>query len=90
LAYRYGDIYSPRIEDFEPLRKICEHFLCCVQERKVPHTDGYNGLRVVSILEAASKSLKVSGKAVPVQLPKAHSKKSKSEVAGLRAMNGWR
>lgn len=67
LAYRYGDIYSPRIEDFEPLRKICDHFLCCVREGKVPHTDGYNGLRVVSILEAASRSLKLSGKAVPIQ-----------------------
>jgi len=67
LAYRYGDIYSPRIEDFEPLRKICDHFLCCVKEGKVPHTDGYNGLRVVSILEAASRSLKLSGKAVPIQ-----------------------
>ncbi len=89
LAYRYGDIYSPRIEDFEPLRKICEHFLCCVQEGKVPHTDGYNGMRVVSILEAASKSLKASGKAVPVQFPKAHSKKPKTDGMGLKVINGW-
>ncbi len=90
LAYRYGDIYSPRIEDFEPLRKICEHFLSCVQEGKVPHTDGYNGMRVVSILEAASKSLKVSGKAVAVQFPKAHLKKGKSNGMGLKVINGWR
>jgi predicted dehydrogenase len=90
LAYRYGDIYSPRIEDFEPLRKICDHFLCCVSEGKVPHTDGYNGMRVVSILEAASKSLKMSGKAVPVQFPKAYSKKSRSNGIGLKVMNGWR
>lgn len=90
LAYRYGDIYSPRIEDFEPLRKICDHFLCCVREGKVPHTDGYNGMRVVSILEAASKSLKMSGKAVPVQLPKTYLKKSRNNGIGLKVMNGWR
>ncbi len=90
LAYRYGDIYSPRIEDFEPLRKICEHFLCCVKEGKPPHTDGYNGMRVVSILEAASKSLKMSGKAVPVQFPKAHAKKSANNEIGLKVTNAWR
>jgi predicted dehydrogenase len=90
LAYRYGDIYSPRIEDFEPLRKICDHFLCCVSEGKVPHTDGYNGMRVVSILEAANKSLKMSGKAVPVQFSKTHLKKSRGNGIGLKVMNGWR
>lgn len=67
FSYRYGDIYSPRIEEYEPLKKQCEHFLDCIREGRVPHTDGYNGLRVVSILEATSRSLKQGGKAVPVQ-----------------------
>ncbi|MGC8811233.1 MAG: Gfo/Idh/MocA family protein [bacterium] len=67
FSYRYGDIYSPRIEEYEPLKKLCEHFLDCVREGRVPHTDGYNGLRVVSILEATSKSLKQGGKAVSIQ-----------------------
>ncbi len=70
LAYRYGDIYSPRIQDYEPLKKECEHFLECIKDGRPPHTDGHNGLRVVSILEAASKSIKQSGKAVPIRLPK--------------------
>jgi hypothetical protein len=35
-------------------------------ENKKPISDGYSGLRVVSVLEAANKSLKDSGKAVPV------------------------
>src|SRR4030043_635991 len=87
LAYRYGDIYSPRIEDFEPLRKICDHFLCCVKEGKVPHTDGYNGLRVVSVLEAASKSLKQSGKAVVIRGSKANFSKSRSNGNGLALIN---
>jgi len=67
FSYRYGDIYSPRIEDYEPLRKECDHFLQCIQGEAYPWTDGYNGMRVVSVLEAASKSLKLLGTAVPVQ-----------------------
>jgi len=67
FSYRYGDIYSPRIEDYEPLRKECDHFLQCIRGEEYPWTDGYNGMRVVSILEAAGKSLKLAGMAVPVQ-----------------------
>jgi len=67
FSYRYGDIYSPRIEDYEPLRMECMHFLECLEKNRTPRSCGYSGLRVVSILEAANKSLKNSGKAVPVK-----------------------
>lgn len=60
-SYRYGDIYTPRINEYEPLRKECEHFLECIREHKTPRSDGYSGLRVVSILEAANKSLRSQG-----------------------------
>jgi predicted dehydrogenase len=68
FAYRYGDIYSPRIEDYEPLKRECEHFLDCLQTGESPRSDGYSGMRVVSILEAASKSLRLSGMAVRIYL----------------------
>jgi len=67
FSYRYGDIHSPRIADYEPLKKECDHFLGCIQRGMCPLSDGYSGLRVVSILEAASKSLMRSGKSVPIQ-----------------------
>lgn len=57
FAYRYGDIYTPRLNEHEPLRRECEHFLECLKEGKTPRSNGYNGLMVVSILEAANKSL---------------------------------
>lgn len=60
-SYRYGDIYTPRINEYEPLRKECEHFLECIRTHQVPKSDGYSGLRVVSILEAANKSLRNYG-----------------------------
>jgi predicted dehydrogenase len=90
FSYRYGDIHSPRIEDYEPLRKVCDHFLACVKDGKTPHTDGYNGLRVVSILEAASKSLKLSGKAVCLQVCKTNHNKLKNNGNGLLIASGWR
>jgi predicted dehydrogenase len=61
FSYRYGDIYTPRLNEHEPLRKECEHFLDCIKNNKTPRTDGYNGLRVVSILEAANQSLRNNG-----------------------------
>lgn len=90
LAYRYGDIYSPRIEEYEPLRKLCDHFIECVHDRRPPHSDGYSGLRVVSILEAANKSLRMSGKAVPVQIWKDNLKKSRTNGNGMTITNGQR
>jgi predicted dehydrogenase len=74
FSYRYGDIYSPRLEDYEPLGKQCEHFIDCIKQGLQPLTDGYNGLRVVSVLEAASKSLRSGGESVPVYYPYDHEK----------------
>ena len=69
FSYRYGDIHSPRLDDYEPLRKQCEHFIECIEQGLQPRSDGYSGLRVVSVLEAASKSLRAAGQAVPVVYP---------------------
>jgi predicted dehydrogenase len=89
FSYRYGDIYSPRIDDYEPLKKVCEHFLDCIQRGRAPLTDGYSGMRVVSILEAASKSLKLSGRSVAVQGSRLVNKKSKNNGNGCLIANGW-
>ncbi len=70
FSYRSGDTYSPRIDEYEPLRKQCDTFLECIKKEVHPPTDGNSGLRVVAILEAASKSLKRAGREVAVHLPK--------------------
>ena len=90
FSYRYGDIHSPRIEDYEPLKKICEHFITCIQRKIPPLSDGYSGLRVVSILEAANKSLRLHGKAVPLQGLKIGTKKFNNNGNGLFVVNGRR
>lgn len=70
FSYRSGDTYSPRIDEYEPLRKECDIFLECIKKEICPPTDGYTGLRVVAILEASSKSLKQAGRKVTLHLPK--------------------
>ena len=89
-SYRYGDIHSPRIDDYEPLKKVCDHFIECIKKGRTPLSDGYSGLRVVSILEAANKSLKLNGKAVAIPGLKVLNKKSKNNGNGLMVANAWR
>lgn len=71
FTYRYGDIYSPKIEEYEPLARECQHFLECIENNTQPISDGYDGLKAVTILEAATQSLKNSGKLIPIKLPDA-------------------
>jgi predicted dehydrogenase len=61
FAYHYGDIVTPYIRFEEPLRLECVHFAECIREGKAPLTDGYNGLRVVEVLETAQRSLRNGG-----------------------------
>jgi len=66
FSYRYGDIQIPRIEEKEPLYCECEHFVKCMKSGQTPNTDGVNGARVVSVLEAANYSLRRGGLMVPL------------------------
>lgn len=56
-AVRDGDIVIPRLEPLEPLRVELEDFVRCVSTRATPVTSGEDGLAVVRVLEAASRSL---------------------------------
>lgn len=49
------------LEESEPLRLECEHFLECVSSGRTPRTDGHEGLRVLQVLDAAERSLVASG-----------------------------
>jgi len=63
---RSGDIFIPKIDMSEPLRNECLHFAECVAEGRRPRSDGWNGLRVVRVLEAAGRSLARNGAPEPV------------------------
>ncbi len=49
------------IEELEPLRLECQHFLSCVRDGNTPRTDGTNGLKVLRILRACQESLERAG-----------------------------
>ena len=66
VGLRFGDITVPYIRVGEPLRVECEHFLSRIRDRQPPRSDGYDGLRVVEVLEAADRSLEQNG--VPIKL----------------------
>jgi predicted dehydrogenase len=66
FSYHYGSIFSPFINFDEPLRLECQHFAECVLQGLQPLTDGYNGLRVVEVIEAAQRSLVSGGVTIPV------------------------
>lgn len=60
-SYHYGDTFAPHIHQVEPLKAQCEHFLDCVRNGKEPATSGRDGLEIVRILEAASRSMEENG-----------------------------
>jgi predicted dehydrogenase len=61
VSYRSGDVWSPNIEPGEPLQAAVRHFAECIREEKLPLSDGTLGLRVVRLLEAATRSLRAQG-----------------------------
>ncbi|MEM3112416.1 MAG: Gfo/Idh/MocA family oxidoreductase [Candidatus Anstonellales archaeon] len=48
------------VDSGEPLMLEMRHFVECVLERKRPITDGYEGLRVLRVLDAAERALRFS------------------------------
>ena len=66
VSYRSGDMWAPKVEQTEALKTELSYFIDCVTNNKAPFNDGSAGLRVVRMLEAADKSLRQKGRAVPL------------------------
>ncbi|MCZ4119411.1 Gfo/Idh/MocA family protein [Streptomyces sp. H39-S7] len=64
ISYRTGDMVAPAIGEKEALRSMVDEFAASIRERRAPLTDGRAGLRVLDILEAASRSLEFRGAVV--------------------------
>jgi predicted dehydrogenase len=65
-SYHYGGVYSPFLDQEEPLRTECRRFIQSFKEGLPSESDGTKGLEVVAILEAAARSLANQGRGVPV------------------------
>ncbi|MBF0094336.1 MAG: Gfo/Idh/MocA family oxidoreductase [Alphaproteobacteria bacterium] len=64
IGYRTGDMYAPKIDGKEALRVEVAHFADCVATGRRSETDGVAGLRLVSMLTAATESMKSRGRPV--------------------------
>jgi predicted dehydrogenase len=64
IGYRIGSMWAPSVDDTEALRTEALHFVDCISGGKRPITDGHAGLRVIRILEAATKSIAQRGRPV--------------------------
>jgi predicted dehydrogenase len=64
--YRAGDVLIPALDRTEALRKEVTHFVECARTQAKPLTDGYNGLAVVALMEAAQTSVSNNGAFVPL------------------------
>jgi len=82
-SYHYGDILSPFVKQEEPLRAECQHFIDCIEKGARPDSSGEEGLAVVQILEAATRSLEVGGGTV--ELDGANGAATGSELAAAAA-----
>jgi predicted dehydrogenase len=64
IGYRTGDMWAPQLDMTEALRVEMLHFHRCIEKGDDPITDGKAGLRVVQILEAATRSMANKGQLV--------------------------
>jgi UDP-2-acetamido-3-amino-2,3-dideoxy-glucuronate N-acetyltransferase len=60
-----ADAEAVMLDEAEPLKAECAHFIDCVREHAVPRTDGAEGVRVLRVLNACQAALE-SGQSVPL------------------------
>src|SRR5205809_917021 len=66
LSIREGDIFIPKIPNVEPLAAEVGHFTRVARGMEPPRASAEDGVRVVRVLEAATRSLATGG--APVEL----------------------
>ncbi len=71
LAIREGDIFLPRIPNVEPLTAELKHFLAVARGEQQPRSGPEDGVEVVRVLEAATRSLAAAGRPVFLNVAKA-------------------
>jgi UDP-2-acetamido-3-amino-2,3-dideoxy-glucuronate N-acetyltransferase len=64
------------LDDSEPLRVECQHFLDCIESRTSPVSNGAEGLRVLRVLDACQRALHNG----PIELPACEARSQKKEL----------
>jgi predicted dehydrogenase len=66
VSYRIGNMVAPALREREALSGVLEDWVGAIRSGRPPMTDGYAGLRVLRVLEAAHESL--AANSTPVAL----------------------
>jgi predicted dehydrogenase len=69
MAFRTGDIISPRLSTDEPLRTEVADFARAITSGRPPRSNMHLGMDVVRMIEAAEQSMGLGGAAIPLNLP---------------------
>ena len=88
LTWEHGYIPTPNrkkatainVIQNEPLKEECQHFLTCCNDRRLPQTDGLEGMRVLNVLQAAQQSLDSKGHVVSINGKSIHLSEEKAPV----------
>ncbi|MER2507852.1 MAG: Gfo/Idh/MocA family oxidoreductase [Amaricoccus sp.] len=64
ISYRLGDMWAPALSPKEALVSEVQEFARCIDTGETPVNDGRSGLRVVELLDAASRSALRRGEAI--------------------------
>lgn len=71
LSYRYGDIMIPRLDDAEPLKIECQHFVDVIEKGIELRSSGHHGLEVLLALDAAGRSMREGSREIKIEYPAA-------------------
>lgn len=64
ISYRIGDMHAPALSAKEALLTEAQEFVRCVETGARSLTDGESGLRVVEMLDAATRSMRMRGRPI--------------------------
>jgi predicted dehydrogenase len=68
ISYRVGDVQVPALPEREALSSVLAEFASAISEHRAPLTDAHAGVRVLKLLEAASRSADNGGIRIPVDM----------------------
>jgi predicted dehydrogenase len=66
ISYRLGDAWAPALAEKEALGQMVGEFAAAIRSGRPARTDGHAGLRVLGVLESATRSLADGGRLAPV------------------------
>jgi predicted dehydrogenase len=70
VGYRTGDMMAPQLDMTEALERELREFITCIATGARPTADGRAGLRMVRLLDAASRSLAQRGAIIQIEQEK--------------------